>query len=254
MISVICVSNDEKILKTCLLPSLSRQTVTYELINLENQDGRFSSAAKALNHGGKEAKGKYLMFVHQDITFLSDDFLAVAERMMDSLSNVGIAGVAGKADDAGVMSNITHGDPPTIAGTIRVKEPTKVQTVDECLVVVPKTVFEELKFDEKVCDGWHLYTTDYSLDALKRGLDVYVLPLNLYHYPSGRRLYKNPFTGYNEILDKLLRKHKKDFRRIHTSTGSWSTRWPLRLQLFAVRRKLTRTRGKAEGELADTVR
>ena len=254
MISVICVSNDKKVLKTSLLAGLSKQTTAYEFINVENRDGRFSSAAKALNQGGKDAKGKYLMFVHQDITFLSDDVLVEAERMMDSLSTVGIAGVAGKADDAGVMSNITHGDPPTPAGTIRVKGPEKVQTVDECLVIVPRTVFESLKFDEKVCDGWHLYTTDYSLDALKRGLDVYVLSLNVHHYQSGRILYTNPLTGYYDTLGRLLRKHKKDFQRIHTSMGSWSTRWPLRLQLYAVRRRLRRTQAETERQLADTTR
>lgn len=66
MIPVICVSNDKKILKTSLLAGLSKQTAAHEFINVENWDGRFSSAAKALNHGGKDAKGKYLMFVHQD--------------------------------------------------------------------------------------------------------------------------------------------------------------------------------------------
>jgi hypothetical protein len=66
MISVICVSNDKKVLKTSLLAGLSKQTTAYEFINVENRDGRFSSAAKALNHGGKDAKGKHLMFVHQD--------------------------------------------------------------------------------------------------------------------------------------------------------------------------------------------
>jgi len=254
MISVICVSNDEKVLRTCLLASLTKQNTAYEFINVENRDSRFSSAAKALNHGGKDAKGKYLMFVHQDITLLSDEVLMEAERMMDSLSNVGVAGVAGKADDSGVMSNITHGDPPTPAGTISVKRPEKVQTVDECLVIVPRTVFESLKFDERVCDGWHLYTTDYSLDALKRGLDVYVLPLNVHHYPAGRLLYANPLTGYYETLGRLLRKHKRDFRRIHTSMGSWSTRWPLSLQLYAVRRRLRRTRAEAERQPTDTPR
>jgi hypothetical protein len=66
MTSVICVSNDEKVPKTCLLAGLSKQTTAYEFINVENRDGRFSSAAKALNRGGKDAKGKYLTFVHQD--------------------------------------------------------------------------------------------------------------------------------------------------------------------------------------------
>ncbi len=258
MISVICVSNDEKVLRTCLLATLPKQDVPYEYINVDNRDGRFSSAAKALNHGGKNANGKYLMFVHQDITLLSDDVLREAERMMDSLPNAGVAGVAGKADDSGVMSKITHGNPPTPAGTIRIEKPEKVQTVDECVVMVPRTVFEWLKFDEEACDSWHLYAADYSLSALKRGLEVYVLPLNVHHYPAGRYPYTNSLTGmpekYHETLGRLLRKHKKDFPRIHTSMGSWSTRWPLSLQLYAVRRRLRRTRAETKGRPTDTTR
>jgi len=258
MISLICVSNDEKVLRTCLLATLPSQDTQYEFINVDNRDGRFSSAAKALNHGGKNANGKYLMFVHQDITLLSDDVLREAERMMDSLPNAGVAGVAGKADDSGVMSNITHGDPPTPAGAKKIERPEKVQTVDECVVMVPRTVFESLKFDEKTCDSWHLYAADYSLSALKRGLEVYVLPLNVHHYPAGRYPYTNSLTGmpekYHKTLRRILRKHKKDFPRIHTSMGSWSTRWPLRLQLYAVRRRLRRARAKTERQLAETMR
>lgn len=250
MISVVCVSNDEKVLRTCLLATLPKQNIPYEFVNVDNRDGRFNSAAKALNQGGKNAKGKYLMFVHQDITLLSDDVLREAERMMDSLPNVGIAGVAGKKDDTGVMSNITHGDPPTAAGTIRIERPEKAQTVDECLVIVPRTVFDSLKFDENVCDSWHLYAADYSLSASIRGLEVYVLPLNVHHYPAGRYPYTNSLTNtpekFYETLGRLLRKHRKSFSRIHTSTGSWSTRWPLSLQIYVVRRRLSRR--SAEGK------
>lgn len=258
MISVVCVSNDEKVLRTCLLRTPPSQDIQYEFINVDNRDGRLNSAAEALNHGDKDAKGKYLMFVPQDITLLSDDVLREAERMMDSLPNAGVAGVAGKADDSGVMSNITHGDPPTPAGTRRIEGPEKVQTVDECLVIVPRTVFESLKFDEETCDSWHLYAADCSLSALKRGLDVYVLPLNVHNYQAGRYPYTNSLTGmpekYHETLRRLLRKHKKDFRRIHPSMGSWSTRWPLRLQLYAMRRRLRRTQAETERQLADTMR
>ena len=64
MISVICVYNNKKILDNCLLKSIKNQTTKVELILLDNREGRFKSAAEALNFGGEQANGKYLMFVH----------------------------------------------------------------------------------------------------------------------------------------------------------------------------------------------
>lgn len=75
MISVVCVYNNEKTLKSVLLESLERQTVEYELITLDNRDGRFKSAAEALNYGGAKAKGDYIMFVHQDMWLGTDSWL-----------------------------------------------------------------------------------------------------------------------------------------------------------------------------------
>ncbi|MEN6553018.1 MAG: glycosyltransferase, partial [Methanobacterium sp.] len=164
MISIICVYNNEESLENHLLKSLNVQKVHYELIFLDNSNGKFSSASEALNYGGNKAKGEYLMFVHQDYDLESDTWLADAEEIINNLENVGIVGVAGKYD-RNMISNITTGVPPVLAGPIQIKEPKKVQTLDECLIIIPKKVFEEIQFDEDVCDNWHLYATDYCLTA-----------------------------------------------------------------------------------------
>jgi len=39
MTSVICVSNDEKVLRTCLLATLPSQDIQYDFINVDNRDG-----------------------------------------------------------------------------------------------------------------------------------------------------------------------------------------------------------------------
>ncbi len=67
----------------------------YELIALDNSDRLFRSASIALNYGGSKAKGRYLLFAHQDIVLSDERFLEKAERLLDSLPEVGIAGVAG---------------------------------------------------------------------------------------------------------------------------------------------------------------
>lgn len=233
MISVICVSNNERILRENLLASLSRQSAKYELINVENLDGKYRSAAKALNSGAEKATGKHMMFVHQDVVLKSDDFLEKAEKFMDSIPNIGIGGVAGRMDERGVLTNMTHGSPPKHAGHLRIDKPERVQTVDECLFIIPKTVFDTLKLDEEVCDDWHLYSVDYSLGAAKLGLEAYVLPLDLYHVSSGASMSKT----YHRTLSKVAKKHKKETRWIHTSLGSWRTHIPISLQLLSIRTK-----------------
>ena len=67
MISIVTVYNDRQILDGNLLGSLKDQTAKFQLIKLDNINNRFKSMAEALNRGRSEAKGKYIMFVHQDV-------------------------------------------------------------------------------------------------------------------------------------------------------------------------------------------
>ena len=224
MISVICVYNNKKILENCLLKSIKNQTTKVELILLDNRERRFKSAAEALNYGGEQAKGKYLIFVHQDMIFNSHQWTEKVERMLDKLPNFGVVGVAGKCENTkSVITNIEHGIPKQAAGEIHIKKPEKVQTVDECLIIIPKTVFGILQFDEKVCSDWHLYAVDYCLSIKKLGFDSYVIPIFAYHKSLGRSMSKKYFI----ILKKILKKHKNCYKMIYTTVGNWSTVYPV---------------------------
>ncbi len=186
MISLVCVYNDEDILNNYLLKSLNRQNVNHELFLIDNSKGKFKSAAEALNYGGEKAKGKYVMFIHQDVDLIVDNWLEVSERLLDSIPDLGVAGVAGKSESQKeVISNLKHGNPPHFAGGIQISEPEQVQTLDECLLIIPKTVFNTLKFDEQTGYGWHLYGVDYCLSVKMLDLNVYVLPSSVNHKSSG---------------------------------------------------------------------
>ena len=239
MISVICVYNNKKILDNCLLKSIKNQTTKVELILLDNREGRFKSAAEALNFGGEQANGKYLMFVHQDIILYSNLWTEKVERMLDKLPNFGIVGVAGKCKSTkAVITNIEHGIPKKAAGEIHIKKPEKVQTVDECLIIIPKTVFGILQFDEKVCSDWHLYAVDYCLSVKKLGFDSYVIPIFAYHKSLAYSMSKKYFI----ILKKILKKHKNCYKIIYTTVGNWSTVYPVCLSrvYFWSRRRVGR--------------
>ncbi len=222
MLSVVCVFNNRGILEDYLLRGLSNQTVACDLHLMDNTSGRFESAARALNLGASQATGKYVVFVHQDIDLLSARTLENLEKTLDELPHMGIAGVAGKRKEREMLSNITNGTPPTPAGGergVRISVPTRVQTLDECLFAIPRTVLQQLRFDEQVCDNWHLYAVDYSLEVHGLDLEAYVVPLEIYHRSTGRSVS----SDYYRSLFRLLRKHGKRYRWIHTTMGSWRT-------------------------------
>ena len=87
-------------------------------------------------------------------------------------------------------------------------------------------IFNSLKFDENVCDDWHLYAVDYSLSVKKLGLDSYVIPINLYHISNALSFSEK----YYHTLEKLLNKHKNSYKFIYTPMGNWSTLLSLKFQ------------------------
>jgi len=247
MISVVCVYNNEKIFNSYLLKSLKNQSVEFELIGIDNTSNEFKSAAAALNYGGRKAKNKYIMFAHQDVSFLPNSWLEDTEKLLDSIGSFGIAGVVGMSEIGGSNPKrgrnvIKHGEPPEIwSWGNKIQKPESAQTLDECLVIVPKSNFDILKFDEKTCDGWHLYAVDYCLSVKERGFGVYVLPTEIYHLSKGTSNKKNfkfmngPLPDdYYVILEKVLKKHADTYKVIYTTCGEWNTAYPVILQRCSI--------------------
>lgn len=226
MISVVSVYNNKEILDEYLIKSLEEQSVDYDLILIDNTQGEFKSAASALNSGGEKATERYIVFVHQDVSFDSK-FLEDLETILDNIKNLGIAGLAGvSAETPGVISNILQGNSKELVGKNRIETPTMVQTLDECLIVIPKSVFDTLKFDQVTCDDWHLYGVDYSLSVTSQGHDSYVLPLSIHHRSPGYSMS----AGYDVTMKKLLKKHHKNYKMVYTTLGNYNTSLPLSLQ------------------------
>jgi GT2 family glycosyltransferase len=236
MISVVCVYNNEKILRDGLLKGLKNQTVEFELITLENTDNKYKSAAEALNCGGTRAKGDYIMFVHQDMWLASDSWLEDAEETLKSIPDLGVAGVAGMSENGRkrrerVRFSIDIYEEGCWEESGRITEPEEVQTLDECLLIVPRSAFGDLQFDEKVFDGWDCYGTDYCLSVRQLGLRAYVIPGRCSHSCLRAHYYLWEFKGLLEFQERLYRKHKSDHRYIYTWMGDIS--W-LRLRLRSI--------------------
>lgn len=221
MITVICVHNNQKILEDKLLNSLKKQNIEYELILVDNTTGKYKSAAEALNYGARKATNDFLMFVHQDVDLSYPNCLKDIEGMVEDLDDLGVAGVAGYCETDGkpvMYSNIKDGYPPKDVG-LNLDHPIEVQTVDECLFIVARSLFKELEFDETTCPDWHLYGADYCLDTKKLGKIVYVFPLKIYHASRTESFSKTYYT----TLKNIVKKHGSEYKTINTSCGIWRT-------------------------------
>lgn len=211
MISIVCVTNDYQILDTNLRKSLSNQNREFELIIVDNRNRTFHSLSSALNFGAKRANGKYIMFIHQDVSLLGDSWLERAENILNGLDQFGAAGIAGvteKNEYIGFLYDrgILWGAP--------IKSAVPVQTLDEQLMIVPRDLFETLKLDERF--KFHSYCADYCLSLKERGLKVYVLPLMVKHNSLTTPIRRAGSIRQDDII--LKAKHPQA-KNVYKTTG-----------------------------------
>ena len=172
MMTIICVYNNRNIFDEYLMASLNKQDVPYHLVAIDNTDGRHKTAALILNEAARPTQDDFIVFVHQDVAFQSRTWLRDVEGRLEKLNRLGAAGVAGRNDRGGLVASVWHGDPPCFIGLEKLHGLVPVQTLDGCLMVVPRDVFKKQSFDAKICDGWYFYVADYCLDLHRSGLNV----------------------------------------------------------------------------------
>ena len=231
MISVVCVYNKEGIFTNVLLKSLRKQSAEYELIALDNTGGRFRSAAEAYNFGGARAKGDYIMFAHQDMWLVTRTWLEDAERLLGNLPSLGVAGVGGLVSisersrtSLWAKASCYFLDETTVVELQAIQAPEEVQTLDECLLLVPRPVFDRLKFDETAFDGWDCYAADYCLCAENLGLKAYVIPAPCSHCCARSTLRPWEFKGLLKYQKRLYAKHRHNYETICTWMGDINRR------------------------------
>lgn len=225
MISIICICNHRKVYNECLLPSLQRQrNCSYELLMINNKNNRYSNAVDAFCSVIKETTGKYLMFVHQDMILEDDYFLNKTEKFLETHLEVGIAGVAGVKEGM-VYTNMYHNVPKILAGHRKIDREKEVNSLDECLFIIPKALLLEYPFDKEICHDWHLYAIEYCYRMKTMNKQVMTLPYQTYHVSSGHFMQ----VGYYDTLLKLAKKYRS-FKRLDTPIRAWTTH-PLLLKL-----------------------
>lgn len=188
MISIICVWNNEEEYQNTLVKSLSVQDCEYELISIDNRNHTFTSCAAALNWGVDHSIGEILVFTHQDISFEKKTSLKEFGRFIKE-------------------------HPGMIVGAFGAKkkmysEDYLCDTVDECCFGMERESFDSLRFNEDICDGWHLYAVEMCLRAKEytKSWGGGVYNPGIKHY-SGGNVDLNYMKKFRQLL--IMYKHQK---------------------------------------------
>lgn len=195
---VTCVS-DWQLYWNCIVASLTRMhsaKVIFERVAIDNIDNRFS-ASQALNLGLEQAKGKLIIFCHQDIVFppgwLSKLFLQVKE-VEQQVKSWGVIGFAGRCVDGAQSGHVM-----APWGEIFIPPlPQQVQTLDELCLVIRKD--SGLRFDEYF-DHFHLYGADLCLMAACRNMPCFTVDCCLEHLSGGSKS-----QDWDQQKEKLVKK------------------------------------------------
>lgn len=239
--SIICVYNDVFKLNSQLLASIDTVNHKYEMILIDNNKMHFTSAASALNYGASKASGEILIFVHQDIYFKSCYEL---EKLVDVIceNEIGtIVGTQGVRDKSKIYySNITAGECLVTSYVTEFSEKQiEVSCVDEGCFGMKQSTWKMYKFDEKLCDNWHLYAVEMCLRARSEGHKVLVAPIQLHHFSYG-----HISDSYMNNMKLICRRYHKDFKYVWTTCYKVRTH-PLYINILVFAWKLNRRiRGK----------
>ncbi|NIF05483.1 hypothetical protein F3J23_08520 [Chryseobacterium sp. Tr-659] len=170
--------------------------VPYEIIKVDNPG--LMGICEAYNKGAQKAQFDYLLFIHEDILFKTENWGPQLISHLDK-ENTGIVGVAGSsyvpsAPSSWTVSekynvvNILQGDKNStesvpIHTTKRNRE--KVFAVDGVFMAIKKVNYLLFKFNESILKGFHGYDLDLSLRVSKKFQNYVIDDILIEHFSKG---------------------------------------------------------------------
>ena len=236
-VTFICCYNNSDELNSMLLSSLNiLDKDICNIILINSFDEGYKSAAEAYNKTIEQREheiGDILIFCHQDIAFDNVTFLQNIISELTENPNQ-IIGFAGIDTHGSVLSNLQYQENKQFITRNQIKAKEKVVTIDECCFATSKTVYQKLKFDEYVCNHWHLYAVELCCNARRNGIPSYVMPDIIFNKKNNNGgMYTDKY--FLKSLWRLVKKYKKDFNCIYTPCYICSS------NLFIAAAKIART-------------
>ncbi len=214
MISIIVSSYNEEYFLNFKNSLNSTIGVPYELIMIENPNKY--SLSKAYNMGGEKAKFDILLFVHEDVIFVSEYWGQLLIKLFQDDPNLGIVGVAGSLIKSHLptgwgtgtsefdrinLIQVTNNKDNIHTTRKANKSFESIKVIDGVFIATPKIVWAEFKFDETV-SGYHIYDIDFSLRVTQYYAGLISYEILLKHLSLG---------NYNtEWVKMTLEYHKRE--------------------------------------------
>lgn len=172
------------------------------------------SLAEAYNRGAEQVRSDCIVFCHDDIRFLRDDFAARLARAMQRFDVVGPAGTTRLVGPAALwggpdtgLAQVSYPLPDgRIAATLCGIGPEHApgEALDGLFIAAKRRAWQEVRFDATHFDAFHLYDIDFSLACHRRGFAVGIAQdLHLLHESTG-----NFDERWSTYADRLVRKHE----------------------------------------------
>lgn len=156
--------------------------IAHEIIRVDNP----RSLAAGYNHGIDQARGDYLIFSHDDVEPVCDDFFQRLHQHLQHFDLVGLAGtnklingfwgaacypyIFGQvaypnANGPGYGVSVFNCPAAAVGG---------IQAFDGLFFAVRRQVVEKVRFDPVTFDGFHLYDLDFSFASFRAGFKLAV--------------------------------------------------------------------------------
>lgn len=167
-----------------------------EYLYFDNTSGNSADGYHGINRALREAKGKYLIFCHQDVLFIHDRRQQL-EHCLGLLEqhdpHWAVAGNAGKTRSGLLRLRISdpHGQDIKMG-----QLPAEVISLDENFLVINRN--QNIACTAAL-SGFHLYGTDLCQNANRLGLKNYVIDFHLFHKSAGK-----VDAGYFEVQRRYV--------------------------------------------------
>jgi len=219
-ISVVSVSNNEDVLRTCLNQSpLITESEKVEFLVFEG----YSSASKAYNDAIDKANNDIIVFAHQDVYLPEkwDSLLCQAIRQVNKMDPkwavLGLVGV----DKKNMIQGHSWSNGLNAEVGRHLSKPLATVSIDEIVIILRKSSC--VRFDSGL-PGFHLYGTDIIQNALHHGCSAYVIDAPVIHNSLPIVTFKSDFYAAYRYMQKKWTKNLPIKTPVTTIT---KLGWPL---------------------------
>jgi 2-polyprenyl-3-methyl-5-hydroxy-6-metoxy-1,4-benzoquinol methylase len=204
--------DSRRILQKWFLRSVDLNRVKLTLI----ENGRDpTGVAKVLNSHKRTSKADWLVFCHQDFLVQESGWV----KKISSLEPVCCYGPLGIDRRGNLLGRVRRGDGLFIGQSAKMGE---VNTLDESCIIVPRSIYEKIDFDEKV--PFDFYVADYCLEAKTAGYSSQVIQLDCHHAlcPLARDTESKSYLNGKQLF---LEKHRNVRPLLTTTFQVWPRLW-----------------------------